>query len=134
MDLNPMDLDTMDLNTMDLDTMDLDTMDLDTMDLDTMRVDAELVSTRQHEIQITDHGWNDDAILTETVENSWPSQWRNDIHWIGKHGNEEIAVVHLAYGNETTPEWHYSTAPMIVKVPDKHSKRRRALTVAGRAR
>ena len=61
----------------------------------------------------------------QTVENSWPSEWRNDIHWIGKHRNEEIAVVHHAYGNGTTPEWHYSTAAI------SESSRQRFETATG---
>ncbi|KAL8636521.1 MAG: hypothetical protein Q9226_009245 [Calogaya cf. arnoldii] len=93
--------------------------------------DAKLVATALHGIQISDEG-GEDVGTVEAVEQSWrPSEWRNDIDWIGGPRNKEVAVVHLAYGNEATTVWHYSTAVIIVDIPNKDSARRRALRATG---
>ena len=63
----------------------------------------------------------------QIVPDAWYSRWRKDIHWFGGPRNQEIAVVHLAYGNQASQEWHYSTAAILIKIPDKESEKRKAL-------
>lgn len=63
----------------------------------------------------------------QVVPYAWDSEWRSDIHWFGGARNKEIAIVHLAYGNQASTVWHYSTAAILVKIPKKDSEKRRAL-------
>ena len=58
---------------------------------------------------------------------AWHSHWRKDIQWFGRPGNREIAVVQLVYGNQASIAWHYSTAAILVEIPDKDSQLRQKL-------
>ena len=63
------------------------------------------------------------------MENSWKFEWRNDIEWFDKSSNQEIAVVHFAYENQTSTQWHYSIATILIDVSDKKSSLRKTLEV-----
>ncbi|KAL2046621.1 hypothetical protein ABVK25_011702 [Lepraria finkii] len=90
--------------------------------------DAELVATGLHGIQISDEGGDDgSASVREIVKDAWRSKWRKDIHWFGEPGHQEIAIVHLAYGNQPSIVWHYSSAAILVTIPGFNSKVRKEL-------
>lgn len=97
-------------------------------DSDDSREGAELVATVLHGIQLTeDGGCDDDEDVADLVRRVWRSNWRRDITWFNGPGPKEMAVVHLAYGNQPSIEWHYSSAAILVDVPAFKSKLRMRL-------
>ncbi|KAM0802292.1 hypothetical protein BDR22DRAFT_844059 [Usnea florida] len=98
-------------------------------DSDDSRKDAELVSTGLHTLQLTEDGGDDGGEdPADIVKGVWPSKWRSDIAWFNNRGPKEMAVVHLAYGNETSITWHYSSAAIVVDIPAFKSKLREQLS------
>ncbi|KAL9599312.1 MAG: hypothetical protein Q9219_003939 [cf. Caloplaca sp. 3 TL-2023] len=75
-------------------------------DEDSDRANADLVAHHLPGLKLSSDG----SCEEPTIE-------RNDIAWFGSPGNQEMAVVHLAYGNEASVEWHYSTTAILVKDP-----------------
>ncbi|KAL8915126.1 MAG: hypothetical protein Q9172_006955 [Xanthocarpia lactea] len=88
---------------------------------------AELVATSLRGMKITDHAGNTELNVVEGMLGAWRSNWRQDIQWFGRPGNREIAVVQLVYGNQASIAWHYSTAAILVEIPDKDSQLRQKL-------
>ena len=93
--------------------------DLEDSDSDNSETrDVKLVGTDLHSIQMCDEGGNDgDQATIDIVLENWKSDWRKDIEWFNGPGPQEMAVVHLAYGNEPSLKWHYSSAAILVDVP-----------------
>ena len=46
------------------------------------------------------------------------------IHWITEPRHSELAIVHLAHGNQADLEWHYCSAAILVGIPPFSPSRR----------
>ncbi|KAL9601098.1 MAG: hypothetical protein Q9179_002986 [Wetmoreana sp. 5 TL-2023] len=93
---------------------------------------SELVSNGLKGIQLSNLGEQEglkaiDLSGLQVVPSAWRGKWRKDIEWFGYPGNRELAVVHLAYGNQASLDWHYSTAAILVKIPGEDTEERRKL-------
>ena len=58
------------------------------------------------------------------IEEDWPNEPIEDIHWLTSAKHYDTALTYTAYGNEPSVGYKYSYAAILVKIPPWEKRQR----------
>ncbi|KAI9708275.1 MAG: hypothetical protein M1828_003011 [Chrysothrix sp. TS-e1954] len=89
--------------------------DIDVEEAMSAELDKETIGEKPICLKVTDVGYDGDT--WEDILSEWQPHTRDEITWLKKGGVSELALVHIAYGNNVELGCKYSRLAIIVDIP-----------------
>ncbi|MCJ1237127.1 hypothetical protein MMC14_005111 [Varicellaria rhodocarpa] len=79
---------------------------------------GDLIASAIHPLELSSEGGCDgDGLESEIMARIWSHEVWPRVEWLNCRSSHDVAAVHLAYGNEASLEYHYSSLAILAEIP-----------------